>query len=123
MGKLPHVDGRVEFIDDLDAYNLLEHIFEGHQACQAAVFVDDQHEMLTGFQEAAKKPIDAKGLGNEVDGAHELLEPAIELVFSHGRQNIATQDHSDYIVRIVVEDGYTAVVEDAGQLMRVLQFA
>ena len=47
MGKLPHVDGRVEFIDDLDAQNLLEHIFEGHQACQAAVFVDDQHEMLT----------------------------------------------------------------------------
>src|SRR5690606_2904293 len=63
----------VEFVFDI-ADDLLEHVFHGDQARNAAVLVNDDGQVIVAGAEVAQQHVQALGFGNEHRGADQRTQ-------------------------------------------------
>ncbi len=64
---LPHIDGRIELADDFPSDDLLDHVLQGDDAGETALFVGDRKERLAPLDKFLEQLAGPRRLGHRVD--------------------------------------------------------
>uniref|UniRef100_A0A1I8A2A8 NAD-specific glutamate dehydrogenase n=1 Tax=Steinernema glaseri TaxID=37863 RepID=A0A1I8A2A8_9BILA len=81
------------------ADDLLQHVLDGHQACHAAVFVDDDGHVVVVGAKLAQQHVQALGLGHEGGRAQQVLDvEAVAVLLEDQRQQVLGQQYAKHVV-------------------------
>ena len=94
--------GLVEFVLDVTD-DLLQHVFHGDQAGDAAVLVDDDGLVVAADAEFAQQHVQALGFGNEDRRADQRAH--LDAGFQHAAQQVLGQQDADDVVAVAFVDG------------------
>ena len=109
--------GLVEFVLDVTD-DLLQHVFHGDQAGDAAVLVDDDGLVVAADAEFAQQHVQALGFGNEDRRADQRAH--LDAGFQHAAQQVLGQQDADDVVAVAFVDGKARVggLDDRGDQVR-----
>ncbi len=95
--------GLVEVVFVLDvADDLLEHVLDRHQPGDAAVFVDDDGDVVAVGAEFLQQHVEPLRFGNEHGGAQHAADVAVG--FGVVAQQVLRQQNPDDVVAVLVDD-------------------
>jgi len=94
--------GFVEVVFVLDvADDLFEHVFDGDQAGDAAVFIDDDGHVIARDAEFAEQHVEALRFGDE-DGRTQPVAQ-VEFGFNLDAQQVLGEQHAEHLVSIAID--------------------
>ena len=94
----------VMLIVDL-ADNLLDDVFDGHQAAHAAVFIDHHGDVIVAAAKFLEQHIEPLALGNEHDRAHVFADLEILVAGRLQPQQILGQQNAENLIAILADHG------------------
>ncbi len=93
------------------AHQFFHDVLQGHQARRAAVFVEQNGDVLLALPKAREQIIHPDGVGHEQRLAHQLAERRLPIGRqAHGRHQILHVQNADDVIEIIFVDGIFVVM-------------
>ena len=120
-GELLHVRDRVVLVDDLHAEDGFDDVLEGQNSLEAAVFVDDQGDLVLRRQEGFPDVADGSLLVEHGDVALDVAQAHVELVVGEILQHVVAHDVACDELRRLGVDRDAGVVGQVGVLVELAE--
>ena len=104
--EFTHVDREVVFLEDFAAEEIFHDVFHGDDAGGGAELVNDDEELLVGFEAELEGVGGGGGLGDEVDFLHVFTDGLEVEVVSLGLEEVAAAHETDDLIEVFGINGY-----------------
>src|SRR5690554_4137568 len=103
--------------------DLLDHVLDGHQLCQAAVFVHDHRHVIAAFLEQLEQRVKAFALGDEQRRTQQFAHVELAGVVAEITQKVLRDEDADDVIAAFADDGEARIAgfdDGRQQLSRVI---
>jgi hypothetical protein len=108
-GLLLHVDGWVEFADDLLSNDLLDYVLKRNDAGETAVFIDDSKKVFAPLDELFEQLAGPSRFRYRVDGPTDLRKLDLVAAVGEDAEGVAAENHTDDVFTLVLVERHPAM--------------
>ena len=109
-GVLLHIGDCIALVDNLHPEDRLDYVFQGDEALETAVFVDNKRNLIFGFEKRLPYVSNGSFFIEYGDISLDLSEGDVELVFSELFENCIAKNVAGDEFRRVTVDGDSRVM-------------